>query len=295
MKNLLKQFAVEKAAWLKSQAAAIYHKDHEKTTAWAQLIISCVMMVTLFQNCRVINQTTNTLNSTMASLELQKVATSNAISQLEIEQETRLNPELECAYNWVGKVFVFRNVGSMAAENIFLQTRVFSVRSNAVLQLTPISSHTGTIFPPLEKPVLLPGEVANANQVYVPDTQRIAEFWKEYKGEILVRIYVEYERIKPAYHRYSGFYYFTMNSDSESLIQNLDIYRRFLTEQEKPLAQKILEEFNSMPRDQYKTIAYFGTTNMQEVRSGFGEDGVDSVIRGTTNSAVVIGSWSKHH
>ena len=154
-------------AKLKTLVADIYHKDHEKTTAWAQLIISCVMMATLLQNCRVIDQNSKTLNSTLVSLELQKVATSNAISQLQIEEETRLNPELECSYNWVGKIFLFRNVGTMPAENIFLQTRVFCVRSNDVLQLTPIRSNSGTILPPLEKPFLLPGEIANANQVYV--------------------------------------------------------------------------------------------------------------------------------
>jgi hypothetical protein len=269
-------------------------KKPQTKATWIMVFVSFVMMWTLIQNQRVISQNGRTLEATIQSLELQKVATSNAISQLQIEQETRLNPELECAYNWAGKTFVFRNVGTMAAENIFLQTQVFSVHSNEVFRLSQTPGVSGTVIPPLEKQFLLPGETANANQVYVPNTQYVAEFWKKYGGEILVRIYVEYERIKPTYHRYSGYYDFTMNSTSESAIQNSSFYRKYLTEEEKPLLQTTLAQFNAVPRDQYRNIVYFSNTNMQEFPIGFGEDGIRSVIIGRTNG-VVIGSWAKHH
>src|SRR5438045_6697805 len=127
MKDKFKNLYATISVWLTK-------KPQTKAT-WIMVFISCVMMWTLIQNQRVISQNGRTLETTIQSLELQKVATSNAISQLQIEEETRLNPELECAYNPYGGVFAVRNVGTKAAENIFLQTTVFSVSSNQVLQL----------------------------------------------------------------------------------------------------------------------------------------------------------------
>jgi hypothetical protein len=254
-------------------------------------------MWTLIQNQRVISQNGRTLEATIQSLELQKIATSNAISQLQIEEETRLNPELECAYNPYGGDFVIRNVGTMAAENIFLQTKVFSVLSNEVLELTPISRSTGTILPPLEKSILLPGEIAKANQVYVPDTQEMAAFWGKFGGEILVRVYVTYERSKPAYHRYSGFFNFTLSGtpkfDADARVAKS--FLMLLTEEEKPMMQKTLEQFNAMPRDQFKTVAWFGTNDMGEMPSGPGDFGVGSIVGATSNGVFILGSWAKHH
>ena len=253
------------------------------------------MTWTLIQNQRVISQNARTLQATIQSLDLQKVATANAISQLKIEEETRLNPELECTYNSYGGDFVIRNVGTASAENIFLQTAVFSVRSNDVLQLTPIRAESGTILPPLGKQILLPGETSTANKVYVPDTQRVAEFWNKFGGEILVRLYIAYERAKPTYHRYSGFYDFTMNSTSELAIQDQNEFRKLLTEEEKPLLQKTLDQFSAMPRSQFKTIAYCGSNNMQEMPFGFSDFGVNSLVGASSNGVFILGSWAKHH
>lgn len=252
------------------------------------------MMWTLIQNQRVISQNGRTLEATIQSLELQKVATSNAISQLQIEEETRLNPELECGYNPFGSIFIFRNVGTMPAENIFLRTTVFCVCSNEVLGLTPISSESGTIIPPLDKRIVLPGEIANANKIYSPDSQWVEELWKKYGGEILVRIYVTYERSKPTYNRYSGYYYFTMNSTAEIGAQSQKCYQMFLTEEESPLIKNTLAQFNAMPRDRFKMVAYWGSTNMQEFPFGPGDFGVNAMYTGNTNGAI-LGSWAKHH
>lgn len=71
------------------------------------------MMLTLYQNHRVIDDNAKALQTAFESLELQKVATSNAIHQIEIEEETRLNPELECAYDRDDKTFILWNVAML--------------------------------------------------------------------------------------------------------------------------------------------------------------------------------------
>jgi len=250
---------------------------------------SLVMAGTLLQNQRVIKNAVETL-------ELQKIATSNAVHQIEIEEETRLNPELECAYDWVHDVFLFRNVGTTAAKEIFLHTAVYSVHSNEVLQLTPFRRDSGVVLPPLEKEVLSPGETANANKVYLPDKQRVAEFWKKYGGEILVRVYVQYGAAKSGYNQYSGYFNFTMDSTAQIVMQTPNEYHKFLTEEEMPSLQKTVEQFNVIPRDQFKEVAWFGGTNdMQEFPFGFGEIGVNSIVSMRSNGVFVLGSWAKLH
>ena len=95
-------------------------------------IISCVMTVTVFQNQKVIK-------NAVESLELQKIATSYAIRQLQIEEETRKNPELECAYSY-GHIFtnygfVLRNIGNAPATNVYLRVSAACVTSNLVYTL----------------------------------------------------------------------------------------------------------------------------------------------------------------
>jgi hypothetical protein len=74
-----------KATWIMAGASCL------------MAIASCVMMWTLHQNHKVIEDNAKVLQTALESLELQKIATSNAIHQIDIEEETRLNPELECA------------------------------------------------------------------------------------------------------------------------------------------------------------------------------------------------------
>src|SRR5438876_745814 len=85
-----------------------YRKPQTKAT-WIMVFISCVMMWTLVQNRHVIQENANALQNAAQSLELQKIATSNAMHQIQIEEETRLNPELECAYDPYKQSFVIRN------------------------------------------------------------------------------------------------------------------------------------------------------------------------------------------
>jgi hypothetical protein len=252
-------------------------------------------MWTLHQNQKVIEANGETLRHAAESLELQKIATSNAIHQIEIEEETRLNPELECAYDWADDVFLFRNVGTIAAKDIFLYTAVYSVHSSEVMQLYPFRRDSGSILPPLEKEVLSPGETAKARQIYSPDKQWVTEFWGKYGGEILVRVFVEYNGAKSGYHRYSGYFNFTMNSTAEFAAQ-VPTQARFLTEEEKPSLQKTIEQFNATPRNQFKAVAWFGGTNGMAVLPFDTIDyGVNPIVSMRSNGVFVIGSWAKHH
>jgi hypothetical protein len=266
-------------------------KPQTKAT-WIMVLISCVMMLTLCQNCRVIGDSSRALQTAMQSLELQKIITTNTVHELEIEEETRLYPELECMYDPFGNNFVIRNVGTTTAENIFLNTSVFSVSSNGVFQLSPISGFGGMVSPPLEKVVLEPGQIAKVKPVYVPDLHFVTKFWQKYRGEILVRLYVEYEKTKPAYHRYSGHFNFTLNSNPEIAAQLAEKEMKgsliFLTEEEKPSMQKTLDQFNAMPRDEFKCIAWLGPTNMQEFPFGYLDRGEGSSIGYASNDIVSI-------
>jgi hypothetical protein len=270
-------------------------KKPQTKATWIMVFVSCVMTWTLIQNQRVINQNARTLQTTVQSLELQKITTSNELQQLQIEEETRLNPELECAYNPYYNNFLIRNVGTMPAENIFIQTMVFCVSSNGVFQLVPISAGTGTILPPLDKRILIPGEAGTANQIYSPDAQWVTQFWEKYGGEILVRVYVVYERTKPTYNRYSGFFNFTMNPNPGVASPYPKGYQKLFTEEEKPLIQNTLEQFNATPSDRFKIIAYFGSNEMKEIPRGIEDQGINAIYGATSNSAFIWGSWAKQH
>jgi hypothetical protein len=186
-------------------------------------------------------------------------------------------------------------VGTIAAKDIFLYTAVYSIRSNEVMQLHPFRRDSGTILPPLEKEVLLPGETSKAREIYSPDKQWVAEFWQKYGGEILVRIFIEYNGAKLGYHRYSGYFNFTMNSTAEFAAQ-IPAQARFLTEEEKPSLQQTIEQFNATPRDQFRAVARFGGTNgMAVVPFGAIDYGVNPIVSMRSNGVFVIGSWAKHH
>lgn len=286
MKDELEKLYARITVWLTK-------KPQTKAT-WIMVFISCVMMWTLHQNQIVIKDNAKALEATLASLQLQKVTTSNAIHQIEIEEETRLNPNLECAYNWADDSFLFRNVGTTAAKDIFLNTSVYSIRSNEVMQLDSFRLGSGSILPPLEKEVLLPGETAKALQIYSPDKHWVAEFWKKYGGEILIRIFVEYNGVKPGYNRYSGYFNFTMSSNAKH--EMASPFQRFLTEEEKPSLQKTIEQYNATPREHFKVVEWSGGTNDMEVLPFYLNDiGVHSIVSARSNGVFVLGSWAKHH
>jgi hypothetical protein len=98
---------------LLSKITGWFSKKPQTKATWIMVFVSCVMMLTLYQNHRVIDDNAKALQTAFESLELQKVATSNAIHQIEIEEETRLNPELECAYDRDDKTFILWNVAML--------------------------------------------------------------------------------------------------------------------------------------------------------------------------------------
>jgi hypothetical protein len=234
-----------KATWLMAEASCL------------MAIASCVMMWTLHQNHIVIKDNSEALQATLTSLELQKVTTSNAISQLQIEEETRLNPELECAYDPINEGFILRNVGEAPAANIYLKTFVVCVTSNQVLELENFQK-TNFIGPSLgKKTSLLPGEHGDVDEGHVPDMERLREFWNRFGDDVLVRFYVEYERSEPTYHRYSGYFNFLFN------------YPHLLTEEESPSVNEAVHLFNSVPHEQQYPVIYKGkdATNEWDVWS----------------------------
>jgi hypothetical protein len=255
----------------KSCLGRIY-KEHQGITAWLQALVAVVMTATLVQNCKVIHQNTETLK---------------------IEQETRLNPELECSYNWASSGFIFRNIGDAAAQVMFLETSVYCVQSNEVLKLTPIRSSSGSITPPLNKFILNPGETANALDIYVPDMNWVTAFWKKYGGDLLIRVYVEFDRASPMYRRYSGYYNFSL--DQDALLFPSDTPKgmfRLLTEEENPYLLITLDKFNSIPANQFYMVVYYD--NMKKYLL-FGQRGINNIVSMTTNGTFVIGSWAKLH
>jgi hypothetical protein len=265
-------------------------KPRTKAT-WIMVLISCVMMGTLIQNHEVIKQNAQVLKNAVQSLELQKLATSNVLHQIQIEEETRLNPDLECAYNPHSNHFVVRNAGTAPATTIYLaKTIVACVQSNQVLDFADFRKDgPGIQFPSLVgKQILQPGEQADAAQVYVPDGDRLTEFWRRTGDYLLVRVYIEYERPAPAYRRYSGYFNFLFEP----------VAQRLVTAEENPSIREIVARYNSMPRAQHHPVLYRG--GQWDIWSNWtlGTDN-GGVVAGTIGSGsnavpVLRGGWTKH-
>src|SRR5258707_11546119 len=157
------------------------------------------MMVTMVwslrQNVAVISQNGQTLKATVESLELQKLVTSNALRQLDIEEKTRLHPDLACAYDSINKLFVLHNGGSAPATNIFLTTSVLCVTSNQAVDFQGPHLGTGFSFPCLSsnKNSLLPGEQSYIAAFFTPEMGALREIWNEFGDDVLVRIRIDYE------------------------------------------------------------------------------------------------------
>ena len=284
--NWLSKRPYTKATWIMAVATCI------------MAIASSVMMWTLRQNQKVIQQNAMTLQHTTESLELQRISTSNAVQQLKVEQETRLHPELECG-NMLdesrsprgGFNFALRNVGTAPATNINMRTFVICVTSNrAVHLLTNQQSRFRGIAPALShrKTDLLPGEQANADGIFRLDAIALSEFENKFRGDVIVRIYVEYERTGTTYHRYSGHFNFLYNS--------YGMFRNMLeTEEQRPSIQQILENYSSMPASERDEALYFiddkTLTGTWRMMPGFGES--ETAIGGRERETP--SNWTKHH
>jgi hypothetical protein len=229
-------------------------------------------------------------------LDLQKIATSNAISQLQIEEETRLNPELECAFNPYTKNLLVRNAGDAPAFMIYMKTSVVCVSSNVALDLDYYRNGPGTTFPAIGKKLTLePGEQGEVDSLLVPDMNRLMEFWNRFGDDVLVRIFVEYERPAPSYRRYSGYFNFVFDPLEERLV----------TEEENPTIQEIVNRYNAIPRPQQYPVRYIpnNPTNHWDVwsdwKGGVEKGGVMAMsgkLPSSTNSITIIrGAWTKHH
>lgn len=251
------------------------------------VVISFITMLTLFQNCRVIGQNGRTLQTAVASLELQKIATSNAIHQLEIEEQTRLNPELECGYKYgpfsTNYGFVLRNVGSAQATNIYLRVSAACVTSNSVyaLETTRVPIGSG-VAPLVDKIVLAPGEQAAVQDLYFPNLDWLEAVRSKYDGDVLVRLYVEYERPQPIFRRYAGYFNFVFAQTPLGL----------KTAENSPRLQSILERYNSIPRTQRFSIwSPIHFTNHWEIMTS-NHGGVDMDNETMAMKSLI---WSKHN
>jgi hypothetical protein len=235
-----------------------------------QVLIALVMVYALLQNSKIIKTSTEALK---------------------IEQATRLNPELECGYNWVGGELMFRNVGDAVARVWFLEPSIYCVQSNRVLKLYHFA---GSTTPPLGTLELNPGKVATANKVYSLNRNGIAQFWRKYQGDLLIRIYVEYDRENPTYHRYSGYYNFTVDRDMLDLANPDEFFFRLLTEEEDPHLRTIIDRFNSTPDENFTMVQFVATNEFLEYRMIM-ERGLQSPIVGTSNGVSRFGGWAKLH
>lgn len=241
-------------------------------------------MWTLFQNQTVIK-------NAVTSLELQKVATSNAIQQLQIEVETRKNPELECAF-YCGQAFtnygfVLRNVGNAAATNIYLRVSVACVTSNSVytLQFFNRSSSSGE-NPLVGKLFLNPGDQAAVQDFYVPVRDWLEETMLHYSGDVLVRLYVEYERPSPNFRRYSGCFVFIYDRPGLKLQAGA----------ETPRLQQALDRFSSIPpANRFLIAGPADRTNPWHIyESVYGRD-VGGMQSDSPVGAIKILNWTKHN
>jgi hypothetical protein len=255
--------------------------------------ISCVMMWTLIQNQRVISQNGRTLETTIQSLELQKIATSNAIQQLQIEVETRKNPELECAYNlgqaFTNYGFVLRNVGNASATNIYLRVSASCITSNSVytLEFCRIPMGDG-IAPLVGKFQLAPGDRADVQDLYVPNVNWLEDVMLKYNSDILVRLYVEYEKPNPNYRRYSGCFNF---------VYSRNWFPGYLqTSEESPRVSQVLERFNSIPSSQRFMIwSPIHRTNVWEVMDSIYGRNVAGMDADNINGSLRPLHWTKHN
>jgi hypothetical protein len=192
--------------------------------------------------------------------------------------------------------------GNAPAVNIYLRTIVECVSSNQIFFLF---KYNPAISAPEElrtknpalvgKTVLLPGEHAKADEIYFPDMGWLNEFYARFGDDVLVRVYVIYERSGPAYHRNSGYFNFLFNTPN-----------RLLTEEERPSIHKILERYNSIPRSERFALYWNPGRPMNEwmlMKQGkFGEwpDMPDVDFGGFSRSSgsnifVLQESWAKHH
>jgi hypothetical protein len=241
------------------------------------------MVWTLHQNNQLIQQNAHLLKDTVESLDLQRTATSNALEQLQIDRLTRLDPKLECGYTISSFTsnapfrrysFVLRNVGTATATNIFMSTTVALVTSNQVFCLDRYRHNTGEgmltngafgftrsdgygltagiYVPPLmastesAKDTLSPGEHANANPIFMPDFDVLLEFWNRFRGDVLVSVYVRYNREKPAFHTYSGHFNFLFQPHGIEL----------QTEETLPGVRGTVDRYYSIPPSQRFTVEY---------------------------------------
>lgn len=285
MKEKFKNLYARIAVWLTK-------KPQTKAT-WIMVFVSCVMMWTLIQNQKVIIQNARTLQTTVESLELQKIATSNAIQQLQIEEETRKNPELECAYSYGHIVtnygFVLRNVGNAPATNVYLRVSAACVTSNSVYTLEYCRVPIGNGMAPLVgKLMLTPGEQADVQDLYVPNIEWLQEVMIKYKGDILVRLYAEYERPAPNYRRYSGYFNFVF----DRAIWGLQ------AAEGSPRVQQALERYNSISPSQrfeiWSPISRTRTNVWEVMDSIFGRD-VAGMQSDNGSGSIKSLNWTKHN
>lgn len=237
-----------------------------------QMVIAGVMVFALYQSCETIKSAKETLT---------------------IEQETRLNPELECGYNWVGGDFMLKNVGDADANVTVFYAEIYFVQTNQVQKFyyQPLNQ----IYPPVNPQLIPPGGLSYMVPKTVPDFKEAAVAWKKFGGDILIRLYINYERNTPTYRKYSGYYDFTMEGTILRLADNSPLPPTIflLTEEEAPYLHKIVENFNATSEKQFFTASKGPGTNFYYLDAGLVRR--YSSIVGATNASWVNGSWAKLH
>ena len=268
-------------------------KKPQTKATWIMVFISCVMMWTLIQNQRVISQNARTLQTTVESLELQKVATSNAIQQLQIEVETRKNPELECGYNlgqsFTNYGFVLRNIGNAPATNIYLRVSASCVTSNSVYTLEFCRVPMGSGVAPLVGELQLnPGGQADVQDLYVPNMNWLEDVMLKYNSDILVRLYIEYERPNPNYRRYSGSFDFVYSRNW--------IPGYLQTPEESPRVLQALERLRLIPPSQRFMIwSPIHGTNVWEIMDSIHGRNVAGMDADNIVGPMRSLNWTKHN
>jgi hypothetical protein len=264
---------------------------------WLQGIGAIIQVIVALIMIRVLSQNSDIIKATNDSLGVQRTALSNAVTQITIEQETRLNPELECGYNWIAEKFMFRNVGDAPTEVCFLRTFVYLVKSNDVYILCPIRHDYNPSYagPPLDKSLLNPGEIAHASTNFTPNFSWIAESFKKLGDcDVLISIHIEYNRMTTTFRNYSGDFYFTINRSELSFPKDVPQSSfHLMTESEVPYIRNIIEHRNAVPEWKYFFWDVGMSNGVPQIPIFY--PGYGSVIMGATNSTWIMGGWAKMH